>query len=452
MVRSPPTLAITDVSPVLKKVLHERKEIFDSTELTAAPVAQFYDLDLWDAHLEHCAAAFGETVHHFIAIKSNSITRMLKYALDTHGFGVECASIGEVLHAMNHCRIPCDKIVFDSPCKTVSELQFAIQHKIHCNLDNFDEYERAVAIVAANGGLETGGIGMRINPLVGAGTIAALSVSTSDSKFGVAISEKDRLLKAYLDSPWLNSVHVHVGSGGMGAHVLTAGIQVAVAFAKEVNSQTGRRQVLTLDIGGGLPVNYWGDDFGAEKVPTFTEYAKHLREHVPELFSGEFKVLTEFGQSMNAKCGFLASRIEWMKGTPERPIAIIHFGADCCPRQAYTPDHPRRFEAYQEDGAAYPVQSEDTCVATGVGGPLCFQGDFLAKGVALPRALHAGDILVMKDAGANTLSLFSRHCSRLCPPVYGYRWTDDSQSEVSEIQELKPRETMQELSDFWGPL
>ena len=75
-----------------------------------------------------------------------------------------------------------------------------------------------------------------------------------------------RLLKAYLDSPWLNSVHVHVGSGGMGAHVLTAGIQVAVAFAKEVNSQTGRRQVLTLDIGGGLPVNYWGDDFGAEKV------------------------------------------------------------------------------------------------------------------------------------------------------------------------------------------
>ena len=192
MVRSPPTLAITDVSPVLKKVLHERKEIFDSTELTAAPVAQFYDLDLWDAHLEHCAAAFGETVHHFIAIKSNSITRMLKYALDTHGFGVECASIGEVLHAMNHCRIPCDKIVFDSPCKTVSELQFAIQHKIHCNLDNFDEYERAVAIVAANGGLETGGIGMRINPLVGAGTIAALSVSTSDSKFGVAISEKDR--------------------------------------------------------------------------------------------------------------------------------------------------------------------------------------------------------------------------------------------------------------------
>ena len=188
------------------------------------------------------------------------------------------------------------------------------------------------------------------------------------------------------------------------------------------------------------------------QVPTFTEYAKHLREHVPELFSGEFKVLTEFGQSMNAKCGFLASRIEWMKGTPERPIAIIHFGADCCPRQAYTPDHPRRFEAYQEDGAAYPVQSEDTCVATGVGGPLCFQGDFLAKGVALPRALHAGDILVMKDAGANTLSLFSRHCSRLCPPVYGYRWTDDSQSEVSEIQELKPRETMQELSDFWGPL
>jgi len=237
----------------------------------------------------------------------------------------------------------------------------------------------------------------------------------------------------------------------MGSEVLTAGIRVAVDFAKAVNAQAGKQQVTTIDMGGGLPVNYWGDEWAADKIPTFSEYADHLKQHIPELFSGEFKVLTEFGQSISAKCGFLASRVEWMKGTVERPIAIIHFGADCCPRQAYGTGHDRRFEAYRADTTKYPVD-EDNVRETSVGGPLCFQGDFLAKKIQLPKQLQANDFLVMKDAGANTLSLFSRHCSRLCPAVYGYRWANGIvNGTISEIVELKPRETMAEVSNFWGP-
>ena len=45
--------AITDVSPLLKKAIAEKK-IFDGEGLYDAPVAQFYDLDLWDAHLQDC--------------------------------------------------------------------------------------------------------------------------------------------------------------------------------------------------------------------------------------------------------------------------------------------------------------------------------------------------------------------------------------------------------------
>ena len=37
------------------------------------------------------------------------------------GHGIECASIGEVLHALN-VGFPPEKIVFDSPVKTVPEL------------------------------------------------------------------------------------------------------------------------------------------------------------------------------------------------------------------------------------------------------------------------------------------------------------------------------------------
>ena len=52
--------------------------------------------------------------------------------------------------------------------------------------------------------------------------------------------------------------------------------------------------------------------------------------------------------------------------------------------------------------------------------PLCFQGDFVGFGVELPT-LEPDDIVVLREAGANTLSLYSRHCSRLALPVFGYR-------------------------------
>lgn len=46
-----------------------------------------------------------------------------------------------------------------------------------------------------------------------------------------------------------------------------------------------------------------------------------------------------------------------------------------------------------------------------VAGPLCFAGDKIATQISLP-SLTEGDVLVVHDTGANTLSTFSRHCSR----------------------------------------
>ena len=43
----------------------------------------------------------------------------------------------------------------------------------------------------------------------------------------------------------------------------------------------------------------------------------------------------------------------------------------------------------------------------------------IAPAVELPR-LVVGDIVVLHEAGGNTLSLGTSHCSRRRPPVYGY--------------------------------
>eukprot|EP00615_Pteridomonas_danica_P005462 CAMPEP_0114362384 /NCGR_PEP_ID=MMETSP0101-20121206/25608_1 /TAXON_ID=38822 ORGANISM="Pteridomonas danica, Strain PT" /NCGR_SAMPLE_ID=MMETSP0101 /ASSEMBLY_ACC=CAM_ASM_000211 /LENGTH=75 /DNA_ID=CAMNT_0001508163 /DNA_START=977 /DNA_END=1200 /DNA_ORIENTATION=- len=42
-------------------------------------------------------------------------------------------------------------------------------------------------------------------------------------------------------------------------------------------------------------------------------------------------------------------------------LAIIHFGADCCPRQVYaSTSHARRIEAYQANGSNFqPTSTEE---------------------------------------------------------------------------------------------
>jgi diaminopimelate decarboxylase len=275
----------------------------------------------------------------------------------------------------------------------------------------------------------------------------------------------------------------------MGIDLLVQGCRTVVDATIDLNRATNG-QITHIDIGGGKPANYLSDALTSPKVPGFAQYAAELRKAVPELFSGDFSVATEFGQAISSKSGFLASRIEWVKGTEEKPILMAHFGADSCVRQIYGAGaHERRIEGYRASGAAF-AQAE--CDATGfvygeansstltplaprdpaleqlpfphsVGGPLCFQGDFTAKDVRMPNGIGAGDLVVMKDAGAYTHSMFSRHCSRLCPAVYGYRWnrgagtgaaaraTGSAEAGVS-FHLLKPQESLESLTQFWGPL
>ena len=446
----PVTLA--RLGELLRRALRDDEyHVFGGGGLHEPPVALFYDLDAWETQLRACVGAFGPTFEHAIACKSNPLALMLRRAAEL-GFGVECASATEAAHAVEACGVAPGRVVFDSPCKTRLELAYALETGLHCNLDNLDELDRATEIVARMGRPPSGRVGVRVNPRVGAGTIAALSVSTSASKFGVDIgdaAQRADLLAKFAARPWLTSVHVHVGSGGMGLGQLVAGVAAAVAFANDARKTNA---VACVDIGGGLPV-----DYGSDAAPDFAGYAALLRDATPELFDGTYAVVTEFGASLNAKSGFLASRIEWLKDQPTRRLAIVHFGADLCLRQAYTADHGRRWAAFDAAGRAFPRDAPLADAA--VGGPLCFQGDILADDLKLPAALRAGDLVVMRDAGANSLSLFSRHCSRVAPPVYGFRTVarrdDDAVPHIDdrdplELVPLKPRERREDVSAFWG--
>jgi diaminopimelate decarboxylase len=77
-------------------------------------------------------------------------------------------------------------------------------------------------------------------------------------------------------------------------------------------------------------------------------------------------------------------------------------------------------------------------------GPLCFAGDVVAREISLP-AVDVGDWIVIRDVGAYTLSMWSRHCSRGIPPVLGF---DPHQAEPMRV--LRRGETPDDIVSFWS--
>ncbi|WP_405830425.1 MULTISPECIES: diaminopimelate decarboxylase [unclassified Streptomyces] len=368
------------------------------------------------------ALAPGTPVLHAFAVKAAPLVPVLRLLADA-GLGCEVASPGELALA-RAAGVPAGRTVLDSPAKTAAELREALALGIAVNADNPQELARLDALVAQ---APTGApIGLRINPQTGAGTIDALSTATSTSKFGIALRDpgaREWLVRAYLDRPWLTRLHVHSGSQGVPLPLIAEGVRELHALAEEINTAAGRRQVDTLDIGGGLPVNFASD----EETPRFAAYVAALREAAPALFSGAYGLVTEFGRSLLAKHGLVLARVEYTKTTGSRPIALTHAGVQLATRTAYAPAAwPVRILPYDAKGA--PKTGDP--VAQDVAGPACFAGDLLATARELPL-LAPGDLIGVPDTGAYFFTAHYGYNSLPRPAVHGFALTPSGEVRFS---------------------
>jgi diaminopimelate decarboxylase len=376
------------------------------------PLAGFVVATAVEETVRRLHQAFPPHFEHMFAAKANTMRRALEL-VRACGMGCEVASPGELEQALRAGFEP-GQIVFDEPAKTPSVLRRVLERGVNLNIDNFQEFERVRAMADRIDGRSS--IGFRLNPQVGAGSIDAMSTATASSKFGVALEDpgnREALIDAYRGNPWLNALHVHVGSQGCSLEMMAAGIGKTATLAEQINAAAGRRQVDTIDIGGGLPVNFEGD----EVSPTFAEYADVLRERVPVLFGGDYRVRTEFGRTIFAKNGFIASRIEYTKQSGGRRIATGHAGAQVATRTVFMPEHWKiRISGF--DAAGRRKTGPD--VAQDIAGPLCFAGDMAGRAIDMPL-LEPGDHVVLHDTGAYYFSNPFYYNALPAPPVYGAR-------------------------------
>ncbi|KAG9408061.1 hypothetical protein AC1031_021297 [Aphanomyces cochlioides] len=404
----------------------------------ANPVVDLFAMDKFLARLTSLKEAFPPTWIHALAIKANPLSGILLEAKSL-GVGLETASYAEAIHALDLGFLP-RHVIVDSPCKTTADMEELLRLGCYLNLDNEDEIRKVDQLLG--GSVPESTIGLRINPVVGGGTIAASSTATTTSKFGLAWTPDTdvALTKLFQDHPWLQGVHVHVGSQGCALSLLVAGAERAVAFAKQTNERLGRRQIRVIDIGGGVPTIYNGLD---KEAVEFTEYAALLKQSVPELFTGEFQVMTEFGRSVFAKAGVTVTRVETVKQWNGQNIAVVHCGANQFLRPVYLPKTwPHCYSVFDSHGRL----KQGNLVRQDIAGPLCFSGDVLARDVYLPQ-IEVGDYIVMHDTGAYNMAMYSKFNSIQAPEVIAYR----QKGNAIQFSQVRPRESVAETLAFWGP-
>uniref|UniRef100_A0A7S4JMY9 Uncharacterized protein n=2 Tax=Paramoeba aestuarina TaxID=180227 RepID=A0A7S4JMY9_9EUKA len=277
------------------------------------------------------------------------------------------------------------------------------------------------------------------------------SVATLHSKFGIPITSITA--EEVADLPWINCLMLHTGSHGCGLDLLVDGVAKVVDFATKVNEiskkKRGAAQIRTFDIGGGVPAILSTEN----EICKFREYAQSLKERCPELFSGQFsKIVTEFGASMFARTGWVASRVEYTKEIIDedqrrRTLVIIHAGADLFLRKCYAGTGCHPLSLHSSKGELLPVV--ELGEKHSLFGPLCFSGDELSEkngSVEFARQAVPGDIVVVHNAGANVISLFNHHCSRNASQVIIFR---SNEGDIT-LNSVRSEDSVQGTVAFWG--
>ena len=342
------------------------------------------------------SGVYSDNVLHAVAIKSNNLPRVLGYIVE-RGLGLEAASFEEVKLAAQAGCIP-SKIVFDSPVKTIEELEYCNNYykgiKINANslyelkkLSNFENLD----------------IGVRINPMLEIDSPDIFMVSGKGSKFGIPISEKKNIIKFIKSNKSITGLHIHPGSEIRSLDQHVECIKIVFDFANEINDIIPGK-IKWIDIGGGIKP----ETFNTDQQKGINDFVRALSSKCEGVFDN-FQIITEYGRFIHTHCAYAVSRVEDILDYHNPSIALIHLGADMFVREVYSSSPPPH--------NYFNISSTDlTMEKYDIGGPLCFSGDFLTKNKNVSK-LRIGDYIAISDCGSNSISMWSSHCSREKPIV-----------------------------------
>jgi diaminopimelate decarboxylase len=361
----------------------------------------YYDLDVLRATLAEINTQAGKSDFHVhYAMKANVSPAVLEVVKNA-GIGADCVSGGEVQAALD-AGIPSSKIVFAGVGKSDWEINLGLGNDIFCfNVESIPELEVINELAAAKG--KVAKVALRINPNVSANTHHYITTGLNENKFGINLSELDKVTDLFpgLASVKLIGIHFHIGS----QITDLSGFQSLCVKVNEIQDYFIARgfKLDHVNVGGGLGISY--EHPNHFPIPDFDPYFKIFRDHLT-LQVGQ-TLHFELGRSVVAQCGTLISRVLYVKEGTSKKFAILDAGFT----ELIRPALYQAFHLIENLSSELPVEAYD------IVGPICESSDTFAKGFGLNQTKR-GDIIALRSAGAYGEIMASQYNLRQLPKAY----------------------------------
>ncbi len=337
-------------------------------------------------HVAELASLHDIKVHY--AIKANNERRVLEY-ISSKGFGADCVSGNEVLHA-HDCGFPAEKIVYAGVGKSDREIYESM--KLGIEAFNCESLQEIVVIneMAHVHGMKAN-VSVRINPDIDAHTHKYVTTGLYENKFGISNHEFDKLIDFIQKSEHINFIglHFHIGSQ------ITRVKEVFTLECQRVNGiveyfESKGLKVNNINLGGGLGVDY--DDPDGNPIADFDSWLNAISSNIVR--RPDQNVHIEPGRSLVAQCASLISRVMFVKSGETKNFLIMDAGMNDLIR-------PALYGAYHkiENLSAQQRSFFPTYQAYDIVGPVCESSDVWGAGRLLPLSVR-GDIMAIRSTGA----------------------------------------------------
>ena len=368
----------------------------------------YYDMDLFRKTVDYAAemaGKYGIKIHY--AVKANVERRLLEY-ISGKGFGADCVSGNEVLHA-HDCGFPGDKIVYAGVGKSDKEIYNAL--KIGIEAFNCESLQEIYVIneMAHVHGLKAN-VSVRINPDIDAHTHKYVTTGLYENKFGISQHEFDKLIDILKKSEHINFIglHFHIGSQ------ITRVEEVFALECQRVNDivayfERNGLKVSNINLGGGLGVDY--DDPDENAIPDFETWFRTISENIAR--REDQAVHVEPGRSLVAQCATLISRVLFVKSGETKNFLIMDAGMNDLIRPALYGAYHKIENLSASQRTFYPTHQ-----AYDIVGPVCESSDVWGAGRLLPLSVR-GDLMAIRSTGAYGQVMASRYNMKdLAPSVF----------------------------------
>jgi diaminopimelate decarboxylase len=250
----------------------------------------------------------------------------------------------------------------------------------------------------------------RLNPDVAPETHSGLAVGAGSSKFGMTETELSAAVEVVAGSGGglrARGIHLHVGSQLGAVDAWRDAVRRGLALLGLIRG--GLPEFDTLDVGGGFAVPPLGE--ATARPERFARELPALLDTIPVDRQPD-RMAVEPGRWLVARAGWLVGRVLHVRERSERQVILDAGMTELIRPALYGAHHP--IVALTSRGRPtdrWPAEGDEPAE---VHGPICESTD--ALGTHPLPAVHRGDIVAIRDAGAYGASFSSRYNGRPRPP------------------------------------